>query len=358
MKENLPLLSVIVPIYGVEEYLEECVSSIIRQTYSNLEIILVDDGSKGKEPQICDKFATCDKRVKVIHKKNEGLVEARKTGVETAVANYITFVDGDDHIDIQLYEKMMKWIIAENPDILITGFIQEESDKRIKCCQRVPSGIYQNDKISYIWHNMNCYNKLYYENGIFPSTCLKIYKKEMLEAAIRTIPKEIRMGEDSAVTFPYLLKCKKIIVDNSICGYYYRTVNNSMSRSTDESLFSRSGILYEYLKPFYEITKDIDIIDQLEIYRIYLMDAALSNWMSKRKLWEIPAVSRKLKKIVMGTSLFDNITFDLNIAISKDSKVLLRLITESKWRTFELKWMEKLLLSYLHTMARGILKKA
>ena len=93
---GFPYLSVIVPIYNVEDYLEECIESIITQSYTNIEIILIDDGAKGREPEICDKFAEKDSRIKVIHKENEGIIETRKIGLTNATANYVTFVDGDD----------------------------------------------------------------------------------------------------------------------------------------------------------------------------------------------------------------------------------------------------------------------
>ena len=90
------LLSVVVPVYNVEKYLDRCIKSIINQTYKNLEIILVDDGSVDTSGKICDKYAFKDKRINVIHKENEGLSEARNTGVKLSKGNYITFVDSDD----------------------------------------------------------------------------------------------------------------------------------------------------------------------------------------------------------------------------------------------------------------------
>lgn len=93
---DFPYLSVIIPIFGVEDYLEECIESIIAQTYTNIEIILVDDGAKGREPEICDSYAEKDSLIKVIHKENEGIIETRKIGLTNATANYVTFVDGDD----------------------------------------------------------------------------------------------------------------------------------------------------------------------------------------------------------------------------------------------------------------------
>ena len=114
-----PLISVIVPIYKVEEYLYKCVKSILAQTYTNLEIILVDDGSPDNCPAICDEFAAKDSRVTVVHKKNGGVSSARNVGLDTATGEYIGFVDGDDYIEPTMYETLYKYIVDNNTDVSV-----------------------------------------------------------------------------------------------------------------------------------------------------------------------------------------------------------------------------------------------
>lgn len=114
MKERI---SVVVPVYNVEQYLEKCVNSIINQTYKNLEIILVDDGATDKSGKLCDELAKLDNRIMVYHKKNGGLSDARNYGVERATGDYIGFVDGDDYIDAEMYEKLYEAIKKENVDV-------------------------------------------------------------------------------------------------------------------------------------------------------------------------------------------------------------------------------------------------
>ena len=103
MKERI---SVVVPVYNVEKYLEKCVNSIVNQTYKNLEIILVDDGATDNSGKLCDELAKIDNRIKVYHKENGGLSDARNYGVERATGDYIGFVDSDDYIDAEMYEKL------------------------------------------------------------------------------------------------------------------------------------------------------------------------------------------------------------------------------------------------------------
>ena len=119
------MISIIVPIYNIEAYLEECIKSIIKQTYKELEIILVDDGSTDGSSEICDEFASQDKRIKVIHKQNEGLVLARKNGLQYVKGDYVLFVDGDDWIESNMCEELMKVMKQTDADIVHSGYFRE-----------------------------------------------------------------------------------------------------------------------------------------------------------------------------------------------------------------------------------------
>ena len=111
-------LSVIVPIYNVEQYLKKCLNSIVNQTYKDLEIILVDDGSPDGCPQLCDEYASLDNRIKVIHKKNGGLSSARNAGLDIATGDYVTFVDSDDYLETDIYEKVINIFEDHSADIV------------------------------------------------------------------------------------------------------------------------------------------------------------------------------------------------------------------------------------------------
>ena len=129
---NYPLLSVVVPCYNVEKYLDKCIVSIVEQTYPNLEILLIDDGSPDNSGAICDTWQERDSRIRVIHKQNEGSSYARKTGVEIATAEYITFVDSDDWIDRNMYSDMMTALLSTNSDIVQCDFCIVHEDGRIE----------------------------------------------------------------------------------------------------------------------------------------------------------------------------------------------------------------------------------
>ena len=129
--EVRPLISVIVPIHNVKEFMKKCIESIIKQSYTNLEIILVDDGSTDGSEKICDEYAVKDSRIKVIHKSNGGLVSARKAGIQVATGDYAAYVDGDDWLEEEAYEKLLDLVGTNLPDIIGYGMVEEYADKTV-----------------------------------------------------------------------------------------------------------------------------------------------------------------------------------------------------------------------------------
>ena len=146
------LLSIIVPVYNVENYLNKCIESILLQTYKNIEVILVDDGSTDLSGKICDKYKRKDKRVKVIHKANEGLVKARKTGIEYASGEVVAYVDGDDWIEMDMYSSMIEHM-DDNVDVVTSGLIYEWKDheRRKIVKDGLKTGFYNRNEIEKVW---------------------------------------------------------------------------------------------------------------------------------------------------------------------------------------------------------------
>ena len=124
MEQVNPLISVIIPVYNIEAYIADCVESIMNQTYQNLQIILVDDGSDDGSGAICNQYADLDQRIEVIHQPNKGLVSARKNGLKRAKGDYIGFVDGDDYIETEMYERLLEEMQKSNADFIHSGLIK------------------------------------------------------------------------------------------------------------------------------------------------------------------------------------------------------------------------------------------
>lgn len=156
-KTEKALVTVVIPVYNVEKYLDRCINSVVNQTYTNLEIILVDDGSPDRCPEMCDAWAKRDARIKVVHKKNEGLGYARNTGIDHASGEYICFVDSDDYIALDLVEKTYAAAKEKNVDIVLYGFFKVDQAGKIcgEVCPKPDKCYYEGGEIlSYVLPNM------------------------------------------------------------------------------------------------------------------------------------------------------------------------------------------------------------
>lgn len=167
------LISVIVPIYKVEEYLDRCVNSIVNQTYKNLEIILVNDGSPDNCPQMCDEWAKKDNRIKVIHKKNGGLSDARNAGINVAAGGIISFIDSDDWIELDMFEKMINCMQEDSSDVVSCGvnWVTEDG-KSLKCVS-----VEKNEILDVV----SCMHEIINDNKLKQHVWNKIYKTEIIK---------------------------------------------------------------------------------------------------------------------------------------------------------------------------------
>ena len=187
-----PLISVIIPVYNVEKYLRRCLDSVIVQTYRNLEIICVDDGSVDESGKICDQYAVRDARIKVIHQENQGLSAARNRGLDAAEGEYIAFVDSDDYILEDMYKKMLDKLLNYNVDLCVCQWQYEFSDGRqVVKKKNIDPTIYGRKT------SLEFARFLYrgnYENGVVVAAWTKLYRRALLD----TIHFEGRIHEDDA----------------------------------------------------------------------------------------------------------------------------------------------------------------
>ena len=212
-KKN-PLISIIVPIYKVERYLNACVDSIVNQTYANLVIILVDDGSPDKCPEICDEYARLDNRIKVIHQENGGLSAARNAGIDIASGEFLTFIDSDDFIAKNYVELLYKGIVDFDADISIASFctFTKEDELEIQSIEFPFVEITREERF-------RRYGALNAELSMpFISACNKLYKKDFFASIRFPIGK---LYEDAFTTYKLLDKAKKIVFTPSKL-YFYR----------------------------------------------------------------------------------------------------------------------------------------
>lgn len=225
-------LSIVVPVYNVEKYIDKCVMSILNQTYKDFELILVDDGSTDNCPQIIDNYKKEDPRIVAFHKENGGLMSAWKYGVMHSNGKYIGFVDSDDWIDSYMFQ-----ILVENMEN--------------KACDLVCTGLqrnYENGEISYerILVEKEFYSKEEIENEIFPNLIIsekyhnrlispnkvtKLFKRDILLTILDKCYDNVSIGEDLVTTFNYLQLCNSILFVKNMNPYHYRINQNSMIKT-------------------------------------------------------------------------------------------------------------------------------
>ena len=240
-------ISIIVAIYNIAEFLEKCLLSIINQTYKNLEIILVDDGSTDSSGDICDQFAQNDKRIKVIHKKNGGLVSARKAGLENASGDYIAVVDGDDWLELNMYEKLLSSAIEYDADFVESGYFEDYPNKTIirpLSNQYIKLSDEAKKEIIVSWFKDS--NSCLIRNAIW----CKLYKREIIQRSYKGVIESF--GEDM-INFAHLINISKKCAVVSDCFYHYKIRDNSLSRANNKSpyYFKINIALFESLNVFF-----------------------------------------------------------------------------------------------------------
>ena len=264
-----PLISVIVPIYNVEMYLNECVESIVNQSYSHLEIILVDDGSTDNCPQICDNWAVKDSRIKVIHKENAGLGNARNSGLLIATGEYVSFLDSDDFIDVDLYSYITPILVQTKADCLKFGMTNYYKNKDLE--KKIRSNQFN---LICEANTIKLIAKLIFE--YYPSTELKkyhidasccwgVFKRSIIKEHNIFFPSERKLlSEDYIFHFDFLMNTSTLVFCENTY-YHYRVNFNSLSKKIDTTRLQRAKNLCEHVKNRMKnegyTQKDLEILD-------------------------------------------------------------------------------------------------
>ena len=277
-----PKISVIIPVYKCEEYIEACVNSILNQTFTNFEIILVDDGSPDNSGKLCDQLAEKNNKIVVLHQKNQGQAAARNNGVKIARGEWLHFVDSDDLIHPQMLERLYNAVIENNVNLAMCSAVQDE---------KLPDDFYAEKKVEFKNLEMNennflhLYSHLYYYWVVWGKLIHKsIYEKHPLT--------EGRIYEDNAIVCKWLYEAKKVALTNEQL-YFYRintksTINSDFSLKKMDSLWA----IEEQIK-FYENTNFNKL--KKELYRHYAVSCAKMYYrLLENKDWTEEA--KKLKK--------------------------------------------------------------
>ncbi|MFR0544736.1 glycosyltransferase family 2 protein [Limosilactobacillus reuteri] len=325
-------ISVIVPVYNVKQYLKRCVKSILGQTYNNLEIILIDDGSTDGSGEICDGFV--DKRIKVIHKQNQGLGLTRNVGIDNATGKYMVFVDSDDYIDKTMIENLYKSLLLNSADTCIGGYKRVFRNRVVSNVNPYAGQTFSNSQVV-----ENVLAKMLGKAGkindhIEMSVWKVLFSTSIIQQNQLYFPSERKfISEDIIFDTEYYSKCQKVCMSNDI-GYNYCDNDNSLTTRYNPNRFKLQIALFEELK---ERTLKLGIYDSVK-QRLYNTLIANTRYCIKLivkfkgrnealKSIEIILNNLTLKTILLEYSIKENFKSEIiNYLIKKKKANLLYLI--------------------------------
>ena len=275
------MLSIIVPVYNVESYLKQCVESILNQSYEDFELILVDDGSTDKCPQICDEYALQDSRVKVIHKPNGGAVSACNKGLEASTGEYICFIDADDFI-AEDYLSTLFSALKEDTDMVCMNCIRfwNDDENNLFKINSLPAGEYTVDE-SILQRAINDNGS--YKKIIANCRWAKLIKADIVKKYARHCSDKVTFGEDFQLILGVILGCKKIVVIDEY-KYYYRFNNSSVVNTYKKDLWARTNILFDAIKAIPEITGIDNFEAQFNTEFLLYINSCIKNEYFYKKL--------------------------------------------------------------------------
>ena len=267
------LISVIVPVYQCEEYLSRCLDSILNQTYSMLEIILIDDGSTDQSSAICDEYGKHDKRVKVIHQRNKGVSAARNQGLDIACGDYITFVDSDEYIEPEMYEQMLEKANRFSCDVVMCDCVKDFSDHSSIYTHSIRGGYYDYEQLKNEYYP----HLLMMEDVEYPATisnCLMLFKSEICNT--RYI-EGVRFSEDLLFGAQLMYNARSFYYMKGETYYHYVMNDNSATHQFTKDKWNDYLILYDEAKRYFLQIEEFSFRNQLDLMLLFLVYNSVGN---------------------------------------------------------------------------------
>jgi len=314
MKEKI---SVIVAIYNIEQYLVKCIESLISQTYDNLEIILMDDGSTDASGEICDKYAKKDKRIKVVHQKNQGLSMVRNNGIKMAAGKYVILVDGDDFVERKYVERLFRQLEKNDADIAVCGYKIEPNGK----VEYVPSVAMDGEEATI---------RLLTEQENYQIVSWnKIYKKELFDGIIFPAGKK---HEDTLTTYKIMAKARKVVFVSDPLYYYVQREDSIMGKVELESRLkikleaAREAKKYfandENLKAaaeIFELLATYNFLNEIIAGKLNLESRRYFDWirLNRKRLLKNKYLTQKLRAYILMSTFASGFLYKIFRTIKK-----------------------------------------
>ena len=277
----MPKISIIVPVYKAEAFLASCVESICNQSFSDLEIILVDDGSPDSCPVLCDKYAEQDSRIKVIHKANGGVSTARNAGLDAASGDYITFVDSDDYIDSCMYEKMISIAVAHSCDMVMCDCLKEFEDHSELYTHDIRGGFYDRQQLEHEYFP----HLIMMENVEYPPTisnCLLLFHKDLAES-IRYLP-GVRYSEDLLFGAQLMYAAHAFYYLKDKAYYHYRINEQSATHRFVPDKWTDYQRLYQGIQASFGNSTTYDFSRQIDLSLLFFLYNSLGDILRTQQL--------------------------------------------------------------------------
>ena len=278
-----PKISIVVPVYNVENHLERCVDSLINQTFSNIEIILVNDGSTDHSGSMCDDYSKKDKRIQVVHKNNGGLSSARNAGMAIASGQYIGFVDSDDDVEPDMYEKLVNVVEEYQVDFAMADYLRIDSkgNKFFKT-QDIDGGYYDRKKIiKDIFPDLIMSESVDY--GPLLSVCPNLFSLDFLKKNSITFDEQVRWSEDNIFSAVMGYHCQNFYYLKGEPLYHYYQNPGSITTSYRKGAWEVYSLMNQHLHDFFDQVTDYDFSRQLKLHLIYYACNCISQELTRTR---------------------------------------------------------------------------
>lgn len=262
----MPRVSIVIPVYNMQQFLDRCMESVLSQTLEDIEIILVDDGSSDASPGLCDEYAARDSRIVVIHKENGGLTSAWKEGSKAATGEYIGYVDSDDFIQKDMFEVMYQRGVKTGADIVCCGYTHVyESDPNRKWTEHM---LYEKDTMTREDLEREIFPKLINDGSFFgrtlmPNRVTKLVKRELVQKNLPLCQDEVSIGEDYQFTLCMFLDADRIEIVRDFYPYFYYMNDASMTMKHDKNYMKKIDIMRENLCRISDAKNGFDLKPQI-----------------------------------------------------------------------------------------------
>lgn len=275
-------VSIVVPVYNADKYLKTCIESLINQSYRNIEIIIIDDGSTDKSLSICEDYVKRDSRIKLIHQDNRGLVYSRKVGLNNIVGDYVTFLDSDDYIELDTVEKIINNIDLSFPDVVAYGLLEDYENKTIHQKNIFMERLYKKEEIdTFILPHMISQDT-FFGFGILPNLVCKWIKVSFLKNSRWSVSDIVSVGEDADFSYQFIAQADSIQIIDSYPYHYCKRKDSMMWQKLPEEAIEA---LYNDLKKAFISIGNYDVFEK-----------QLSEYITFIKLLKNPQMVSSLKK--------------------------------------------------------------